>query len=149
MAYKRKKGAGFTKGKKKDYSFNGIKYKSGLERNMGMLLHEAGIYFEYEPISYTLMDGFLFDKSSYERSSNGNGDMIDRGNKKILPIKYTPDFVGDGFIIETKGYANETFPRTWKMFKRYVIDNGMDVILYKPQKISECEEVIKLIKQNQ
>ena len=33
-----------------------------------------------------------------------------RGNKKILTIKYTPDFIGKGFIIETKGRANESFP---------------------------------------
>jgi hypothetical protein len=41
-------------------------------------------------------------------------------NKKILNIKYTPDFIGKGFIIETKGRANESFPLRWKMFKRYV-----------------------------
>jgi len=146
MTYKRKKGKGIVKGRKKDYSFKGIEYKSGLERNMAILLDGEDIEFLYEPVSYNLMEGFHFPLESYERSSNGNGDMINRGEKKVLPIKYTPDFVGDGFIIETKGYANETFPRTWKMFKRYLVDHSFDVTLYKPQKISECEEVIKLIK---
>ena len=32
--------------------------------------------------------------------------------RKILNIKYTPDFVGHNFIIECKGRANETFPIT-------------------------------------
>ena len=40
--------------------------------------------------------------------------------KKILPIKYTPDFVSDSFIIECKGRANESFPLRWKMFKKYL-----------------------------
>ena len=38
--------------------------------------------------------------------------------KKYLPIKYTPDFIGDNFIIETKGRANESFPMRWKLFKK-------------------------------
>ena len=49
--------------------------------------------------------------------------MINRGQKKILNIKYTPDFVSDSFIIECKGRANESFPLRWKMFKKYV--NGL------------------------
>ena len=35
--------------------------------------------------------------------------------KKILNIKYTPDFIGKDFIIETKGRANESFPLRWKL----------------------------------
>ena len=46
--------------------------------------------------------------------------MVNRGEKIILPIKYTPDFIGKGFIIETKGRANESFPMRWKMFKKYI-----------------------------
>ena len=38
--------------------------------------------------------------------------------KKYLTIKYTPDFIGKDFIIETKGRANESFPLRWKLFKR-------------------------------
>ncbi len=40
--------------------------------------------------------------------SNGKGEMVNRGNKKILPIKYTPDFVGSNFVIECKGRANQS-----------------------------------------
>lgn len=115
---------------------------------MAMLLDEAGIPFKYEGKTYNVVDGFQFDFDCYERQSNGKGDMINRGRKKIQPIKYTPDFTGEGFIIETKGYANETFPLRWKLFKKMLSDSATtDVVIYKPQKISECEEVIKLIKQ--
>lgn len=149
MAYKRKKGVSIVKTKGRTYPYKGINYKSTLERNMAIALEGAGIEFEYEPTTYMIMDGFFFPLESYERTSTGKGDMVDRGQKKVLPIKYTPDFVGEDFIIETKGYANETFPRTWKMFKKYLTDNNAPsyLVLYKPQKISECNEVVKLIKQ--
>ena len=152
MAYKRRKGKSIVKGKKKkDLSFGGVTYKSSLERNMGILLTEAGIPFQYEPKRLEVLKGFDFPFKSYERQSNGKGDMIDRGGKKVLGITYTPDFIGEGFIIETKGYANESFPMRWKMFKRWLTETYKpeDMVIYKPQKISECEEVIRLIKQRQ
>ena len=126
---------------------DGIKFASGLERHMYIALKKAKIKALYEGETFTLVDGFMFDSSSYERQSNGKGDMIDRGNKNILPIKYTPDFIGDGFIIECKGRANESFPMRWKLFKRYVKENLPEVDLYKPQNQKECDAVIQLIKQ--
>lgn len=149
MRRKRRKGKSIVGGRKKNYTFKGVNYKSSLERTMAMLLDEAGIPFQYEAVTYNVVEGFEFDYDSYERQANGKGDMINRGRKKIQPIKYTPDFTGEGFIIETKGYANETFPLRWKLFKRMLSGNDelLNVVIYKPQKISECEEVIKLIKQ--
>ena len=128
---------------------DGVKFASGLEKHMYIALKKARIKAEYEGETFTLIDGFMFDSSSYERQSNGKGDMVDRGNKKILPIRYTPDFVGDGFIIECKGRANKSFPMRWKLFKRYVKENLPGVDLYKPQNQKECEVVIQLIKKNQ
>ena len=90
----------------------------------------------------------MFDVDSYERQGNGKGTMINRGQKKILNIKYTPDFVSDSFIIECKGRANESFPLRWKMFKKYVKEQIPRVTLYKPQNQKECDEVIELIIKN-
>ena len=69
-------------------------------------------------------------------------------DKKVLPIKYTPDFVSNSFIIECKGRANETFPLRWKMFKKYANKHLKRVTLYKPQNQKECDEVIELIIKN-
>jgi len=91
------------------------------------------------------MEGIDFITTSYERCANGKGEFKDRGNKKILPIKYTPDFIGDGFIIECKGRANESFPLRWKLFKKIVNNEQPHVILYKPQNHKECDETINLI----
>ena len=100
---------------------------------------------KYEGETFVLLSGFHFENSVYERCSNGKGDYKDRGSKRILPIKYTPDFIGDDFIIETKGRANESFPMRWKLFKRLVMNQFPNYTLYKPQNQKECDETIRLI----
>ena len=145
--YRRSKKRGPVRSKK--VTFDGIKFASGLEKYMYLALKEAKIIARYEGETYVLQDSFEFKNKSYERQANGKGEMKDRGQKKILNIKYTPDFVSDSFIIECKGRANESFPIRWKMFKKYVKDNLKHVTLYKPQNQKECDEVIKLITKNQ
>ena len=142
--YKRKRGP--VRAKK--VSFDGITFASGLEKYMYQALKKAKIKAKYEGKTYTVQEGFEFKNKSYERQSNGKGELVNRGCKKILPIKYTPDFVSDSFIIECKGRANESFPMRWKMFKKYVNKHLPRVTLYKPQNQKECDIVIELIKKN-
>ena len=129
----------------KKVKFDGIQFASGLEKYMYQALKKAKIRAVYEGATFVLQEGFMFDVDSFERQGNGKGDMVNRGQKKILNIKYTPDFVSDSFIIECKGRANESFPIRWKMFKKYVNDNLKHVTLYKPQNQKECDKVVELI----
>tara|TARA_Y100000592_G_C5340704_1_gene254092 strand:+ start:236 stop:676 length:441 start_codon:yes stop_codon:yes gene_type:complete len=129
----------------KKVTFDGITFASGLEKYMYMALKKAKIKAKYEGQTYVLQEGFMLENKSYERQSNGKGEMVNRGSKKILPIKYTPDFIADSFIIECKGRANESFPLRWKMFKNYINKHMKHVTLYKPQNQKECDEVINLI----
>ena len=139
--YRRKRGPVVSK----KITVDGIKFASGLEAYMYKALKAAKIPAAYEGSTYTIFQGFDLNKTCYERCANGKGDYKDRGNKKILPIKYTPDFVSDSFIIECKGRANESFPLRWKMFKKHVKVNLPHVTLYKPQNQKDCDEVIRLI----
>ena len=132
----------------KKVTFDGIKFASGLEKYMYQVLKSFKIHAIYEGATFVLQEDFIFDIDSYERQANGKGDMVNRGQKKIQNIKYTPDFVSSSFIIECKGRANESFPIRWKMFKKYVNDNLKHVILYKPQNQKECDKVIELIIKN-
>ena len=141
--YKKKKKRGPVRAKK--VTFDGIKFASGLEKYMYVALKKAKIKAKYEGQTYIVQEGFEFKNKSYERQSNGKGDLVNRGCKKILPIKYTPDFVSSSFIIECKGRANESFPLRWKMFKKYVNENLKHVTLYKPQNQKECDKVVELI----
>ena len=139
--YKRKKGPV----RSKKVVFDGITLASGLERYMYQALKKAKIKAKYEGQTYVLQESFNFEIDSFERQGNGKGDMVNRGQKKILNIKYTPDFISDSFIIECKGRANESFPIRWKLFKKYVNDNLKHVTLYKPQNQKECDKVVELI----
>ena len=143
MKYRKTKNKGPVRSKK--VVCDGITFASGLEKYMYQALKKAKIKAEYEGKTFVLIDGFEFELSSYERQSNGKGQFVDRGNKKILPIKYTPDFVGKDFIIECKGRANESFPIRWKLFKRFINDWQPRVTLFKPQNQKECDMVIQLL----
>ena len=139
--FKRKKGPVVSK----KVTYDGIKFASGLEKYMYQALKRAKIQSVYEGATFVLQEDFIFNIDSYERQANGKGQMVNRGQKKIQNIKYTPDFVSDSFIIECKGRANETFPLRWKMFKKHVKEHLKHVTLYKPQNQKECDLVVNLI----
>ena len=139
--FKRKKGPVVSK----KVTYDGIKFASGLEKYMYQALKRAKIQAIYEGATFVLQEDFIFNIDSYERQANGKGQMVNRGQKKIQNIKYTPDFVSDSFIIECKGRANESFPLRWKMFKKHVKEHHSHVTLYKPQNQKECDKVVELI----
>ena len=128
--------------------YNGITFASGLEKYMYKALKENNIKAEYESHTFELVNSFEFQNNCFERQSNGKGDFCNRGNKKVLNLKYTPDFIGYDFIIETKGRANESFPLRWKLFKKWMHDNNDTRTLYKPQNQDQCDKTVQLILEN-
>ena len=144
-SYKRKKGPVQSK----KVTADGIQFASGLEKYMYLALKKAGITALYEGQTFELIESFDFPFECYERCGNGKGVYKNRGNKRILNMKYTPDFVGKGFIIECKGRANESFPLRWKIFKKLMSERRIGPFtLYKPQNQKECDETVRLILQN-
>jgi len=141
--FKKSKKKGPVRAKKA--SADGIQFRSGLEKNTYLALKEAGLYEMYEVEVFQLIDGFSLPNLSIEKQANGKGEFVNRGGKKILGIKYTPDFTGYDYIIECKGRANESFPLRWKLFKRWLVNNGETRTLYKPQNQKDVAIMIKLI----
>ena len=130
----------------KKISYDGHNFASGLEKYMYMALKKAKIKAKYEGETFVLLNGFHFENEVYERQANSKGEFVNRGEKRILPIKYTPDFIGDDFIIETKGRPNESFPIRWKLFKKLVTEQFPSYTLFKPQNHKECDRVIEILK---
>tara|TARA_R110000787_G_scaffold221381_1_gene330049 strand:+ start:608 stop:1048 length:441 start_codon:yes stop_codon:yes gene_type:complete len=139
MIYRRKPGKKTIQSKKKE--IDGIKFDSTLESFMYCLLRDNNIANEYEGEKFTLIEGFHFSNSSFERTATK--PMIDRGDKAVRGITYTPDFVSKDFIIEVKGRANETFPLRYKLFKRLLHNNNDTRVLYKPQSQADCTAVVQ------
>lgn len=140
---KRSKKKGPVRAKK--ISYDGHNFASGLERYMYMGLKKAKIKAKYEGETFVLINGFHFENESYERQANSKGEYKNRGSKRILPIKYTPDFIGEDFIIETKGRPNESFPIRWKLFKKLMTEQFPGYVLFKPQNQKECDRTIEII----
>ena len=139
MKYKRKTGKKTIQSKKGVY--DNIQFASQLEIFMYKALKAANIEFEYEGEVFDLIEGFHSKNVSFERTANK--PMINRGEKKVRGIKYTPDFVSKHFILETKGRANESFPIRYKLFKRLLHLNNDTRVLYKPQSQADCKLVVE------
>ena len=131
----------------KKVSYDGINFSSFLERYTYMALKKNKLFEGYENEVFQLVESFNFDNESFEKQANGKGEYTNRGQKKILGIKYTPDFIGKDYIIECKGRANESFPLRWKLFKLWLTKNKIGKTLYKPQNQKEVDQTMILIKE--
>lgn len=104
-----------------------IQFKSKLEAYTYQKLQEANIDVLYEPVKYELLPAFSFN------------------NKKFRAITYTPDFVGDTFIIECKGFPNDVFPLKMKLFCNYLLNNKISKQYYIVKNKKEVDNLIKML----
>ena len=124
--------------------YDGVKFQSNLEVYCYKALQKAGIDFKYEPTTYVLIEGFKSENVSYEADKR-IGNLLRPKSQNLQSIKYTPDFVGKDWIIETKGAQTDVFNMRFKLFKRYLNKNGLNYTLYMPKNHLQIEQVIKLI----
>lgn len=125
---------------------DGIKFASKLEAYMYTLLVENGFEPGYESETFILMEDYAYEYDSYEYYRTR--EMKNSKGKRVQGVTYTPDFVGDDYIIEVKGRANEVFPLRWKMFKKYISENRPGTTLYMPKNDKDCQQVIELLKKS-
>lgn len=110
---------------------DGIKFRSKLEAYTYTKLKEANIPIEYEKHRYMLLPSFIFE------------------NKTIRAITYLPDFVGSNFIIECKGYPNDSWALREKLFKYYLVNNLPNYKYYIVHNQKEVDQLIKELKDGQ
>lgn len=127
-------------------TYNGIAFKSKLEVYCYKKLKESNLEFTYEGVTFELVPSFTFENNSYELYRLSGNKYFGPQRPHIRAITYTPDFVGDGWIIETKGNPNETFPIKFKLFKYYLQTRQLNVDLYVPRNHKQIDEVITIIK---
>lgn len=105
-----------------------IKFKSKLEMFTYKALKQANLKAEYEGTTFSLIPKFEY-----------NGE-------KVRECTLTPDFPGDGWIIECKGFPNETFPIKWKMLKYKLLKEQSNIKLYLCKNQREILEAIEQLK---
>jgi hypothetical protein len=127
--------------------YDGIEFKSRLEYYMYSLLKVSGLSFEYEGETFLVLDPFT---DNNRLVSKHNKSFIEKGNRKVIGIKYTPDFIvkvnGETrFIIETKGRPNESFPIRLKLFRWFLNKNNLNYSIFIPTNQKQCDETLKMI----
>lgn len=128
--------------------YQGILFKSLLERNTYKTLKDAGFDVQYEPLKISIWDGFKPTVSFYNKDSKTHGLKLD--TKKLIDITYTPDFVFtyNGFLIfiETKGFENDSFPIKKKLFRKYLEEECPDSIYFEIFNKKQLLQAIDIIK---
>lgn len=103
--------------------YDGIKFKSKLEVMVYKTLKENDFNVQYEPFTFTLWEGFKPEVPFYCPNKD---KQLEINNKKIISIKYTPDFYfkynNIEVFIEVKGMKNDTYYLKNKLFRGFLED---------------------------
>jgi hypothetical protein len=139
---RRKRSTGAVNSKKK--TIDGITFASSLEAYTYAKLKEAGIDFEYEGRTFEVLPAFRYE-AEYLHSTSKKKEMSDKTGKLVRAVTYKPDFVGEGWVIECKGFvpSNHSFPLRLKMFLSSL--QGQNMRVYIPKNQSQVNEVIKIL----
>lgn len=110
--------------------FDGITFRSKLETYTYKQLKAHDLKADYEPFAFELIPAFTFC------------------GKKIRAMTYTPDFVGDNFIIEVKGFPNDVWPYKWKWFMWALLNKGLAdkyklFVVHTQKEVDECVKQIQ------
>lgn len=148
-------------------SSKGITFKSQLEKSIYNTLLQQGFTPQYEPITFTLWDGFSpitpyydreTDKQKMRRISEGvntcPSKILVQKAGKVVGIRYTPDFYfnynGLDVYIEAKGIENDVFYIKKKMFIKYLddvlINTGRRSIYFEVYTKKQLLQAIEIIK---
>ena len=100
--------------------YDGITFKSKLEKMAYQTLKENNLPVEYEPKKFIIWEGFKPTIPFYNKDKMTR--MLKLEQKKIISISYTPDFIINYkdylIILELKGRENDCFYLKKKMFRK-------------------------------
>jgi hypothetical protein len=135
-------------------TYNGVQYKSSLEAFCAQALTEAGLPVNYETWKVVLHDKLISQVESWEPKTTKNKEAGIKV-RTFAPVSqtlrqsiYTPDFVDleQGWIIETKGLRTEAFNLRYRLFKKWLADNGLHHMrLYMPGNHHEIHATVQEI----
>ena len=128
------------------------RYASGIEKYCADQLKEHKLAFNYEKTTFELLPKFRFPHKYFKMTAKKK-EMADKPGAVVLPITYTPDFMGKNhnLVIETKGYlpSHHDFPMRWKLFLRHLVgleDNYIVFLAKNKGQVDQCiQEIIQSI----
>lgn len=124
------------------------RYKSSIEKYCADKLRENGLAFDYEEHTFELMEKFRFPNKYFKMTQRAKL-MTDKTGAVVLPITYTPDFVGKNnkWIIETKGYlpSHHDFNMRWKLFLKHLVAIDSQYVVFLAKNSGQVDQAIQEI----
>lgn len=128
--------------------YDGISFKSKLEKMAYQTLKENNFPVEYEPKKFVIWEGFKPTIPFYNKDKSTR--MLKQDNKKLINVSYTPDFVfmynNHLIIIEAKGMENDLFPLKKKMFRKWLEEYEPKSIYFEIYTKKQLLQAIDIIK---
>lgn len=112
--------------------YDGIKFRSKLEVYTYKKLREAKIDADYEQHRFELLPAF-----------------VALSGKKYRAMTYLPDFVGKDFIIECKGFPNDSWPLRKKLFEYALLSLDIKYNFYEVHTQKEVDALVLNLKEQQ
>ena len=110
--------------------YDGIRFRSKLEMYTYKKLREARINADYEQHRFELLPAF-----------------VALSGKKYRAMTYLPDFVGKDFIIECKGFPNESWPLRKKLFEYALVRDKLKYDFYEVHTQKEVDTLVLNLKE--
>lgn len=128
--------------------YDGISFKSKLEKMAYHTLKEQGFPVLYEPKKFIIWEGFRPNVPFYNKDASTRMLKMDR--KKVIDITYTPDLMFEYnnhlIIIEMKGFENNTYPLKKKIFRKWLESNYPNSIYFEIFTKKQLLQAIDIIK---
>lgn len=128
--------------------YDGISFKSKLEKMAYQTLKEQGFPVLYEPRKFIIWEGFRPNVPFYNKDASTR--MLKMDNKKVIDISYTPDLMFEYnnhlIIIEMKGFENNTYPLKKKIFRKWLESNYPNSIYFEIFTKKQLLQAIDIIK---
>lgn len=128
--------------------YDGIYFKSKLEKMAYQTLKEQGFPVLYEPKKFIIWEGFRPNVPFYNKDASTR--MLKMDSKKIIDISYTPDLMFEYnnhlIIIEMKGFENNTYPLKKKIFRKWLESNYPNSIYFEIFTKKQLLQAIDIIK---
>lgn len=128
--------------------YDGISFKSKLEKMAYQTLKEQGFPVLYEPRKFIIWKGFRPNVPFYNKDASTR--MLKMDSKKVIDISYTPDLMFEYnnhlIIIEMKGFENNTYPLKKKIFRKWLESNYPNSIYFEIFTKKQLLQAIDIIK---
>lgn len=102
-------------------NYDGIEFRSKLEKSIYKALTDRGIQVDYEPIRCKIWDRDSFSVPYYDRVGKKPFGLV---TSKPIAVHYTPDMVfeykGTQVFLEIKGFKNDVTPYKIRLFRDWL-----------------------------